>query len=292
MQTYFFFGMNAIVGAILFQRLIHKSHYDCHQGSYQYIIGNYINIMLLTWWLFLLTANTRFINRPLRLGIGVVGLCCSVIFQVVWNIIGLFWVFNAATRRLLCLSFVDIFIIILFQIITVIAIVVGISYLVYYYFTNRNNRYRNSMAGFSRNNWRADPEAIKEMFVRKNLLSIYSQKSVTSKASIDHFLDNPENQIALAKIPVLSQEFRLMDAYYLQTVNEALMEKLLINEDHTCSICMNDFKLEQSAYYLPCSHCFHKICVLDWLKVKISCPTCRTSLRRELVIRMIKDQTD
>ena len=291
MQIYFFFGVNAMFGAILFQRLIHKSHYDCHAGSYQYTIGNYVNILVLTCWLQLMSTNSRLLSRSVRLGIGIVGLCCSVIFQIVWNIIGLFWIFNAATRRLLCLSFIDLFIIILFQIITVIVIAVGISYLCYYYFTNRGLRRRNYMPGFARDNWRADPEAMKEMFVRKNLLSIYSQKSITSKASIDHFLDSPENQIALAKIPVLSQEFRLMDAFYLQHVDDALIEKLLLNEDEACSICIADFQMDQHVYYLPCSHCFHKACVLDWLKVKISCPTCRTSLRKELVTRLVKDQT-
>jgi hypothetical protein len=286
-------GINVIVGAMLSQRILHKSQYDCHQGSYQYTIGNYTNIIVLVCSLYLLSTNSvRFLSRSMKLAVGAISFILSVVFQIVWNIIGLFWIFDAASKRLMCLSFVDLFIIILFQVITVIGIVVGISYLVFYFLSKRTNRRRNFMTGFTRNNWRTDPEAIQEMFVRKNLVSIYSQRSVTSKASINHFLDSLENQIALMKIPVLSQEFRLMEAYYQQIVDESLMDKLLLNEDHSCPICIGDFVLEQSVYYLPCGHCFHNNCVLDWLKVKISCPTCRTSLRRELIVRLTKDQTD
>lgn len=26
---------------------------------------------------------------------------------------------------------------------------------------------------------------------------------------------------------------------------------------------------------LPCAHCFHRVCITDWLKKNQSCPICR-----------------
>lgn len=41
-----------------------------------------------------------------------------------------------------------------------------------------------------------------------------------------------------------------------------------------CSICLE--VLEIDIKYLGCKHCFHDTCISDWLKLKASCPLCRT----------------
>ena len=49
----------------------------------------------------------------------------------------------------------------------------------------------------------------------------------------------------------------------------------LINE---CSICLEEFKLNEIVITLPCSHTYHKKCMEPWLKDNNNCPLCRVSI--------------
>lgn len=48
-----------------------------------------------------------------------------------------------------------------------------------------------------------------------------------------------------------------------------------------CSICMEDFQLNEEAKKLPCKHCFHEPCISEWLKLHGTCPVCRKNLNGE-----------
>nr|DAD18171.1 TPA_asm: hypothetical protein HUJ06_019634 [Nelumbo nucifera] len=43
----------------------------------------------------------------------------------------------------------------------------------------------------------------------------------------------------------------------------------------TCTICLEDFLEEMEVVKLPCSHVFHKECIVHWLKQSHLCPLCR-----------------
>ena len=45
-----------------------------------------------------------------------------------------------------------------------------------------------------------------------------------------------------------------------------------------CSICMEDFKLNESARLLRCDHFYHNDCIIPWLELHDTCPLCRKSL--------------
>ncbi|KAG8364374.1 hypothetical protein BUALT_Bualt19G0122200 [Buddleja alternifolia] len=46
-----------------------------------------------------------------------------------------------------------------------------------------------------------------------------------------------------------------------------------------CSICMEDFRRDTDVFVtineLPCGHCFHKGCIVEWLQRSNTCPLCR-----------------
>lgn len=74
--------------------------------------------------------------------------------------------------------------------------------------------------------------------------------------------------------------------------NEALSKKEIQKLPHSihlgeepipCLICLEDIKPSTEIITLRCSHRFHVQCVQNWLKVKATCPTCRTSARLESV---------
>lgn len=43
----------------------------------------------------------------------------------------------------------------------------------------------------------------------------------------------------------------------------------------SCPICSEDFVVDETSLCLPCSHLFHKECVMQWLESKRTCPICR-----------------
>jgi hypothetical protein len=49
----------------------------------------------------------------------------------------------------------------------------------------------------------------------------------------------------------------------------------------TCSVCMEEFKLSDMATKLPCTHMFHKDCLMPWLQSNHTCPVCRFALKTE-----------
>ena len=43
-----------------------------------------------------------------------------------------------------------------------------------------------------------------------------------------------------------------------------------------CSVCWDDFKLEEEVRQLKCEHIFHEDCIIPWLELHNTCPVCRT----------------
>merc|ERR1712196_264281 len=48
-----------------------------------------------------------------------------------------------------------------------------------------------------------------------------------------------------------------------------------------CPICYEPFVSTAVTTKLPCGHRYHNQCIKKWLGKKNSCPTCRSSLRRD-----------
>ncbi|XP_030549943.2 E3 ubiquitin-protein ligase RNF181-like [Rhodamnia argentea] len=58
-----------------------------------------------------------------------------------------------------------------------------------------------------------------------------------------------------------------------------LKEKVYAAEDgECCSICLEDFHRAEKVAELPCSHVFHRPCIIQWLDSSNSCPLCRCQL--------------
>lgn len=56
-----------------------------------------------------------------------------------------------------------------------------------------------------------------------------------------------------------------------------------ITEEHCrnnmqCSVCMDDFVLEETVKKLRCEHLFHENCITPWLQMHATCPVCRKTL--------------
>lgn len=86
-------------------------------------------------------------------------------------------------------------------------------------------------------------------------------------------------------------------SYQPLLTNEEIARIPIVNElphGECCTICLREFqKTNAAAKQLPCNHCFHEECLVPWLKVKNTCPTCRHQLgvdrRLENVLNQIYD---
>ncbi|XP_013109210.1 E3 ubiquitin-protein ligase Iruka [Stomoxys calcitrans] len=48
-----------------------------------------------------------------------------------------------------------------------------------------------------------------------------------------------------------------------------------------CSVCWEDFKIQELVRKLACSHVYHEECIVPWLNLHGTCPICRKSLNGE-----------
>jgi len=51
-----------------------------------------------------------------------------------------------------------------------------------------------------------------------------------------------------------------------------------IEEKAECSVCKDEYELDDEVKVMPCSHRFHIECIDPWLKLRNSCPVCRYEL--------------
>lgn len=86
---------------------------------------------------------------------------------------------------------------------------------------------------------------------------------------IQNFINNSFNENSVIDDSPSSTE--VLDKYdSLNTIKN--------DKEDTCSICLDEIKINKKIYNLSCNHKFHKKCLKNWLKEKFSCPTCRIEI--------------
>ncbi|KAK9051259.1 hypothetical protein SSX86_027886 [Deinandra increscens subsp. villosa] len=53
-------------------------------------------------------------------------------------------------------------------------------------------------------------------------------------------------------------------------------EHVLPTEDADCCICLSDYENGELLNFLRCNHHFHSKCIAKWLRVKATCPVCKS----------------
>ncbi|XP_033886392.1 RING finger protein 122-like isoform X1 [Acipenser ruthenus] len=48
----------------------------------------------------------------------------------------------------------------------------------------------------------------------------------------------------------------------------------------TCAVCLEEFKAKDELGVCPCSHAFHKKCLVKWLEIRSVCPMCNKLICR------------
>ena len=81
-----------------------------------------------------------------------------------------------------------------------------------------------------------------------------------------------ENREEHSSILINPKKYKLINRYPRNEIS---------NENINCSICLNDFKIDEKISELPkCHHIFHMECIGKWIGKHGYCPYCRTSVDR------------
>jgi len=48
-----------------------------------------------------------------------------------------------------------------------------------------------------------------------------------------------------------------------------------------CAVCLEQYTTGEQVTQLPCKHAFHESCVMPWLKIHSTCPSCRNQLQTD-----------
>ncbi|XP_004306342.1 PREDICTED: E3 ubiquitin ligase BIG BROTHER-related-like [Fragaria vesca subsp. vesca] len=68
----------------------------------------------------------------------------------------------------------------------------------------------------------------------------------------------------------------------LQKVRLDSLGEATIKQNPTCSICKDEFaqegRVDQLIFRLPCAHCYHVHCIVQWPEVNHVCPLCRYAM--------------
>uniref|UniRef100_A0A674MI57 Zgc:175214 n=1 Tax=Takifugu rubripes TaxID=31033 RepID=A0A674MI57_TAKRU len=79
--------------------------------------------------------------------------------------------------------------------------------------------------------------------------------------------------------------------YLFRLKQQGTREQFSYNEDphvlianvslqQTCAVCLEEFRTRDELGVCPCSHAFHKKCLLKWLEIRSVCPMCNKPILR------------
>lgn len=94
------------------------------------------------------------------------------------------------------------------------------------------------------------------------------------REGLDTIVTQMLNQMETSGPPPLSTQ-RINEIPNVQISAEDVERKI------QCSICWDDFKIDETVRKLPCSHLYHENCIVPWLNLHSTCPICRKSLAED-----------
>ena len=64
----------------------------------------------------------------------------------------------------------------------------------------------------------------------------------------------------------------------IEALKEVKVNDLSATTAEECSICLEKFSFEKVVVTMPCSHSYHKDCIVRWLETSHTCPLCRYAM--------------
>ena len=116
---------------------------------------------------------------------------------------------------------------------------------------------------------------------------LFSQNIFTRNRPILGFLSNHNNDNQFENFLNILMSFDAIHKGNPPASERAInnLKKIEINKDNiktfneeTCNVCLDSYVEGQTSIKLDCGHCFHDKCIIQWLKMRNTCPVCRHEL--------------
>lgn len=98
---------------------------------------------------------------------------------------------------------------------------------------------------------------------------------VWGRGGFDAIVTQLLNQMEGSGPPPMTKDIIEKDVPIVKVSQKHVDEKL------QCSVCWDDFKLDETVRRLNCEHIFHPDCIVPWLELHATCPVCRKPLTEE-----------
>jgi curved DNA-binding protein CbpA len=125
------------------------------------------------------------------------------------------------------------------------------------------------------------PRRHRERNLFEMLLSEFSNLDSFDIRPMHRFVRDPRQQamditeLLAAMASMHPQGQRPANLNRLHNLVSVKMTSIIISSNTTCTVCQEDFKVGERAKKLECDHYFHEDCLMPWLQVQNTCPTCR-----------------
>ncbi|XP_048447678.1 E3 ubiquitin-protein ligase SDIR1-like [Pyrus x bretschneideri] len=109
------------------------------------------------------------------------------------------------------------------------------------------------------------------------------QESLDAETDSRPYSDDMFVQMAAFITVVVDDEFEGLETDDPKFVpaSKSSIEKLKrarVEVSATCSVCMEEMEVGSQAIHMPCSHLYHKDCIVEWLDKSRVCPLCRFAM--------------
>ena len=130
------------------------------------------------------------------------------------------------------------------------------------------------------------------MFFVPGMLENPDRQSQLSKSQINNSITQKSQNGSIHKSKILTDP--LLEMIGKERIKKELEKRITTirkNADpnsEECIICFSALEDPLCKIVLKCKHCFHTVCLFDWLKINPSCPMCRKNFRLDLLYAILK----
>ena len=149
------------------------------------------------------------------------------------------------------------------------------------YIRRDNPNIRNSLFNY------ASGEIVTEILGPNNHNVFISRNFNNNYTPILGFLSNHNNDTQFESLLNIIMSFDSIHKGNPPASERAInnLKKIEINKNNVdkfneevCNVCLEMYKEGQISIKLDCGHCFHEACIVQWLKMRNTCPVCRHEL--------------
>lgn len=183
----------------------------------------------------------------------------SFLFIFAWTILGTVWIMKNYFYGNNCLGIFSMVVILLIQ------IIIYFFYFSFFYF-------------FLKIVYESIQNNFQQQRIEDNLINFYNSKNFAKHIDIDEFCDT--NKTLLIKTGLFEVEKDIVQKNFTRKIKK--------KEDINCIICLNEFEIDDLKTSIGCSHFYHYDCLMDWCKIKPTCPCCKNFFRN-CIMRLFKN---